>query len=149
MKVAGQYEVPAPQQKVWEALQDPETLAKTLPGCEGLEPIGPDEYKMKMKLAMASVQGLFDGKVRLKDPEPPTKYKLEVEGQGKVGFVKGGGEFRLEPTDGGTMVHYSGDLHVGGMIAGVGQRLMDMTSKMMIKRFFSSLSAILQQQSGH
>ena len=89
MKVQGQYVVPAPQQKVWEALLDPAVLARTLPGCESLEPIGPDEYHMKMKLAMASVQGLFDGKVRLKDPQPPTSYRLEVEGRGRIGFVNG------------------------------------------------------------
>ncbi len=147
MKVKGQYQVPAPRQQVWDALLDPDVLAQTLPGCEALEPIGPDQYRMKMKLAIASVQGLFEGKVRLKDPQPPHTYRLELEGRGKIGFVNGGGELTLEPAEADTtLVHYSGDVRVGGLIAGVGQRLMDMTSKMMIKRFFSSLSDLLQKQ---
>ena len=144
MKVQGQYQLPAPRQQVWDALLDPAILAQTLPGCETLEPIGPDQYRMKMKLAVASVQGLFEGKVRIKDPQPPHSYRLEIEGRGKIGFVNGGGELKLEPAEPeATLVHYSGDVRVGGLIAGVGQRLMDMTSKMMIKRFFSSLADLL------
>ena len=143
MKIQGQYTLPAPQQQVWQALLDPGVLARTLPGCESLEAIGPDEYRMKMKLAISSVQGLFEGKVRLEDQRPPTGYRLHVEGRGKVGFVNGGGAFRLEPAaygDEETLVHYEGDVKVGGLIAAVGQRLLDMTSKMMIKRFFAALS---------
>jgi carbon monoxide dehydrogenase subunit G len=146
MKIQGQYTLPVPQDRVWQALLDPEVLARTLPGCESLEAIGPDEYRMKMKLAVQSVQGLFEGKVRLKDQQPPTGYELEVDGRGKIGFVNGSGRFTLEPAAGeggeasATTVHYQGDVKVGGVIAAVGQRLLDMTSKMMIKRFFASLS---------
>ena len=146
MKLQGQYTLPAPQEKVWSALLNPDVLARTLPGCESLEPIGPDEYRMKMKLAISSVQGLFEGKVRLEDQQPPSGYRLQVEGRGKVGFVNGGGTFRLEPNAdnaGETVVNYEGDVKVGGLIAAVGQRLLDMTSKMMIKRFFTALSAEL------
>jgi hypothetical protein len=149
MRVNGQYTISAPQQRVWEALLDPQILAQTLPGCESLEPLGENHYRMRMKLAISSVQGLFESEVHLKDPQPPTSYRLEIDGKGKIGFVKGGGVFRLEP-DGetATIVHYEGDVRVGGMIAGVGQRLMDLTSKMLIKHFFSSLSTILESSSG-
>ena len=146
MKIQGQQTLPASRDRVWKALLDPEVLGRTLPGCEGLEAIGPDEYKMHMKLAIASVQGLFDGRVKLTDQNPPEGYKLAVEGRGKVGFVKGGGAFRLEPAgDNETLVNYEGDVSVGGLIAGVGQRLLDMTSKMMIKRFFTALAAELKK----
>lgn len=148
MKIQGQYTLPGSQERVWKALQDPQVLASTLPGCESLDPIGPDEYRMKMKLAISSIQGLFDGKVKLVDQQPPTGYRLQVEGRGKIGFVNGSGEFTLEPGEGEqTVVRYQGDVKVGGMIAGVGQRLMDMSSKMMIKRFFSSLSRELEKES--
>jgi hypothetical protein len=144
MRVKGQQIVPAPRQKVWLALLDPGVLAQTLPGCESLDPIGENQYRMRMKLAISSVQGLFDATVHLKDPQPPTGYRLEIDGQGKIGFLKGGGTFKLEPEgETATIVHYEGDVHVGGMIAGVGQRLMDMTAKMMIKRFFSAFSQVL------
>ncbi len=146
MKIQGQQTLPASRDRVWKALLDPEVLGRTLPGCDGLEAAGPDEYKMHMKLAIASVQGVFDGRVKIEDQNPPESYKLSVEGRGKVGFVKGGGAFRLEPAgDSETLVHYEGDVSVGGLIAGVGQRLLDMTSKMMIKRFFSAFSSELEK----
>jgi len=147
MKVQGQQTVAAPRDRVWQALLDPQVLAKTLPGCEALEPVGPDEYKMKMKLAVASVQGLFDSKVKLENQKPPESYTLAVEGRGKIGFVNGDGAFRLEPDGESTVIHYSGDVKVGGLIAGVGQRLLDMTSKMMIKRFFSAFEKEVGQGS--
>ena len=143
MKIQGEQRLTAARQKVWDALLDPEVLAATLPGCEALEPIGPDEYKMKMKLAMASVQGLFDGSVKLTDQKPPESYSLAVKVSGKIGFVNGAGRFDLAEEGEATLVRYSGDVKVGGMIAAVGQRLMDMTAKMMIKKFFASLSEVL------
>jgi hypothetical protein len=146
MRVKGQHTVPGTQQRVWEALLDPNVLARTLPGCESLDPVGENQYKMRMKLAISSVQGLFDATVQLKDTQPPTSYRLELDGKGKIGFVKGGGSFKLEPEgENATIVHYEGDVRVGGMIAGVGQRLMDMTAKMLVKRFFSSLSQVLEE----
>ena len=142
MKIKGQYTLPAAQEKVWHALLDPEVLARTLPGCESLESLGDNQYKMRMKLALASVQGLFDGKVSLEDQQPPSSYRLRVSGSGKIGFVNGSGQLQLEPFgDSETIVSYEGDVKVGGMIAAVGQRLLDMTSKMMTKRFFSALAA--------
>ncbi len=149
MKIKGQHKLAAPRQQVWEALLDPEVLARTLPGCESLDPIGENQYKMKMKLTLAAVQGLFDGKVAVEDPQPPESYRLVVEGTGKIGFLNGGGRFRLEEAGADeTLVHYEGDVRVGGMIASVGQRLMDMTSKMMIRKFFTALSTVLSEKRG-
>ena len=148
MKIKGQHKLAAPRQQVWEALLDPEVLARTLPGCESLDPIGENQYKMKMKLALAAVQGLFDGKVALEDTQAPESYRLVVEGTGKIGFLNGGGQFLLEEAGADeTLVHYEGDIRVGGMIASVGQRLMDMTSKMMIRKFFAALSTVLSEKS--
>src|SRR5579862_5469292 len=98
-------------------MQDPEVLARAIPGCESLEKIGPDEYRMKMKMALASLSGAFEGKVRITDQTPPTSFKLTVEGTGKIGFMKGEGLLKLSPTEGsaaGTDVAYEGDVQVGG-----------------------------------
>jgi hypothetical protein len=123
-------------------MQDPEVLAACMPGCEGLEKIGDDEYKMKMKLALASLSGAFDGKVRIADRNPPNGFKLIVEGTGKLGFMKGEGALSFKPAgDKSTEVAYEGDVQVGGTMAAVGQRLIDATAKMMIKRFFDKLAA--------
>ncbi|HEY7336129.1 MAG TPA: carbon monoxide dehydrogenase subunit G [Bryobacteraceae bacterium] len=141
MKISGNSTLSVPPQRAYEIMQDPEVLARAMPGCESLERIGPDEYRMKMKLAMASISGAFEGKVRITDQQPPTSFKLSVEGTGKIGFVKGEGTLNLAPNGEGTEVSYEGDVQVGGTIAAVGQRLIDATAKMMIKRFFEKLAA--------
>lgn len=122
-------------------MQDPAILARAIPGCEGLEKIGPDEYRMKMKMALASLSGAFDGKVRITEQNPPESFRLVVEGSGKVGFVKGDGVLKLSAVEEGTEVAYEGEAQVGGTMAAVGQRLIDGTAKMMIKKFFEKLSA--------
>jgi carbon monoxide dehydrogenase subunit G len=132
------------QERAYSALQDPALLAQCMPGCEKLERIAPDEYSMKMKMALAAVSGLFDGKVRITDARPIESFKLIVEGQGKIGFMKGEGAISLKPLSGDeTEVHYDGDVRVGGTIAAVGSRLVDTTSKMMIKRFFEKFASVL------
>ncbi|MBV8843050.1 MAG: carbon monoxide dehydrogenase subunit G, partial [Bryobacterales bacterium] len=109
--------------------------------CESLERMGPGEYRMKMKLAMASISGAFEGKVRITDQQPPDSFRLVVEGTGKIGFMKGEGLLKLTPAGEGTEVAYDGDVQVGGTIAAVGQRLIDVTARMMIKRFFEKLAS--------
>jgi len=111
-----------------------------MPGCEMLERVADGEYKMKMKLTLASVCGLFDGKVRVAEPQPPDKFRLVVEGAGKIGFMKGDGLLSLSPDGAGVNVLYDGEVQVGGTIAAVGQRLIDATARMLIKRFFEKLT---------
>lgn len=141
MKISGSYTLPLPRERAYQVMQDPEILARAIPGCEGLERIGPDEYRMTMKMALASLSGAFEGKVRITEQTPPESFRLVVEGSGRVGFVKGDGLLKLSPVEGGTEVSYQGDAQVGGTMAAVGQRLIDGTAKMMIKKFFDRLAA--------
>lgn len=144
MKISGSYTLAVPQEKAYASLQDPALLAQAMPGCEGLEKIGPDEYAMKMKMALAAVSGLFDGKIRIENANPPAGFTLIVEGQGKIGHMKGTGAITLEPEgEASTKVNYDGDVQVGGTIAAVGSRLVDTTSKMMIKRFFDKFATLV------
>ena len=140
MKVAGAYTVPVPQERAYALLQDPAVLAKCMPGCERLDKIGEDEYAMHMKMLLGSMSGLFEGKVKISDTNPPSSYRLLVNGNGKTGFMKGEGVLTLSPVEGQTSVQYDGDVQVGGTLAAVGQRLIDTTAKMLIKRFFEKLS---------
>jgi carbon monoxide dehydrogenase subunit G len=140
LKVSGAYSVPAGQETLYRMLQDPVVLARCLPGCEALLKTADDSYQMRMKLIVASINGLFDGAVRISDQSPPGQFRLTVEGQGKIGFMKGDGLLTLKPNGSSTEVAYEGEVHAGGTIASVGQRLMDTTSKMMIKRFFDRLA---------
>jgi uncharacterized protein len=145
MKIAGEYTIPLPQERAYLVLQDPELLAHAMPGCEALERIGDGEYHMKLKMVLASMSGLFDGKIRVTDQDPFSRFRLIVDGAGKIGFVKGNGLLSLTAVDGGTSVQYDGGVEVGGTIASVGQRLLDTTARMLIKRFFKKLTEDVAQ----
>ena len=140
MKISGTYTLPVPRERAYQMMQDPEVLSRAIPGCQGLEKTGENEYRMKMLMALASLSGAFEGKVRITDQEPPSSFRLVVEGSGRIGFVKGDGLLKLRAVDGGTEVSYEGDAQVGGTIAAIGQRLIDGTAKMMTKKFFEKLA---------
>ena len=140
MKVAGSYTLPAPRERAYVLLHDPIVLAKCMPGCEALDKISENEYAMRMKMLLGSMSGLFEGKVKLAEANPPSSFRLMVTGTGKIGFMNGEGVLTLADAEGQTSVQYEGDVQVGGTIASVGQRLIDTTSKMLIKRFFEKLS---------
>ena len=141
MKLTGSYLVPGTQERTYALLQDPVVLARCMPGCEGLDRIAENEYAMRMKMVLASISGQFDGKVRIAEANPPDSFRLSVEGAGKIGFVKGDGLLTLTPEGAATSVKYEGDVQVGGTIANVGQRLVETTARMLIKRFFEKLGA--------
>ncbi len=141
MKISGSFAVPAPRERAYQLLQDPDVLAKCMPGTDQLHKIAEDEYEMKMKVIIASIGGSFGGKVRLADQNPPESFKLIVEGSGKIGFLKGEGLLNLlSQGDATTEVKYDGDVQVGGTIASVGQRLIDTTAKLIIKKFFEKFA---------
>jgi uncharacterized protein len=140
LKIGGAYTVPVDRELAYTKLQDPEILARCMPGCDHLAKIGENEYEMKMKMVISSVKGLFGGTVRLADQNPPESFRLLVEGTGKVGFLKGEGLLTLAPVEAATEVRYEGEVQVGGMIAGVGQRLLDVTAKLIIKKFFEKFT---------
>jgi len=144
LKIGGTYSLPITRERAYEILQDPAVLARCMPGTQELVKIGPDEYEMKMKMVISAVQGLFAGKVRIADQKPPEQFRLIVEGSGKVGFMRGDGLLTLQ-TGSSTEVHYEGEVHVGGVIAGVGQRLLDTTSKIIIRKFFEKLTEAVAQ----
>ncbi len=143
MKISGSYTLPVDQQRAYALLQDPDALARALPGCDHLARIGPDEYAMKMKVAIAAIAGLFEGKIRVADQNSRDSFRLIVEGSGKIGFMKGEGRLTLSGDAGQTEVRYEGEVHVGGVIAGVGQRLLDATAKLIIKRFFDKFAGAI------
>jgi hypothetical protein len=130
---------------VWEAFLDPERLRRAIPGCERLEAVGPDEYRAVMKVGVAAVKGTFEGKVRLTDKKPPESYRMAVEGSGGPGFVRGETTVTLSEIPGGTRVAYSADVQVGGLIAGVGQRMLGGVSRMMAEQFFTRMGQILSE----
>jgi carbon monoxide dehydrogenase subunit G len=143
MKIEGTTDILAPRDQVWSALLDPAVLSKAIPGCEELVRIGPDEYKAIMKVGVGPVKGTFDGKVRLFDLAPPTRYRMAVEGSGAPGFVRGEAAIDVAEIEGGTRVTCNADVQVGGLIASVGQRLLGGVSRMMLDQFFGRMNELL------
>ena len=145
MRIEGSYSLPGTPETVYASLVDPVLLADCLPGCQQLVAAGEGVYNMKMKIALAALSGDFVGRIAVEDPVPPTSYRLRVEGTGRIGFLNGLGELRLTPGDNNTtLVSYHGDVNTGGTIAAVGQRLLDTTARMMIRRFFDKLESLLR-----
>lgn len=144
MKIEGAYTIAAPRDDVWEALNDPDVLSKTIPGGQELEKTGENEYRAKMKIRVGPVQGLFNGNVKLTDLKPPESYHMVVDGRGAPGFVKGEGGLRLEADGDKTILHYEGDAQVGGRLASVGQRLMDTSAQALIRQSLETLDTLIQ-----
>ena len=146
MKVQGKEIVPAPVEQVFDLLLDPASLAACMPGCQELVLLEEGLYRMKMKVILAALTGDFTGTVRISQLNRPASFHMEIEGAGKIGHLKGGGLLSLTPNgDSATGVAYEGDVQIGGTLAAVGQRLVDATSKMMIRKFFSCLASKLSR----
>lgn len=149
MKVKGKYKFEASQKEVWDLFMNPDTLIKAIPGCEKLEENGPGSYDAVMKIGIAAVKGTYEGKFAITDQEPFSSYRLLAEGSGSPGFVKGGAVIELSDLGNGkTLVKYNGETEVGGLIAGVGQRMISGVSKMMADKFFKSMAKELKIQKG-
>jgi carbon monoxide dehydrogenase subunit G len=141
MTLDGTHHFDAPRDRVWAAFNDPAVLARATPGCERLEPTGPDEFDATLSVGIASVKGSYQGKLAILDRKPLEGYTLRVEGSGRPGFVKGEGRLTLTDENGGTRATIKGEAQVGGVIAAVGQRLLGAASRMLMEQFFSSLEA--------
>ena len=140
MRIAGQRRFEAPRARVWDCLHDPQVLAGTLPGFQSLEPAGEGVYAGALQLGVGPVQGRFEGRVQLTDLQPPESYRLRLSGSGGAGFVEGEGRVALAEDGAGTTVSYEIDLQIGGRIAAVGQRMLEMTAKMLAKQALDSLA---------
>jgi uncharacterized protein len=139
MKVTGSYTLDVPRQQVWDALQDPAVLARTLPGCESLEVTGPDAFAATVTAGIANVRGSYQGTVRLSDKVDPSSYRLLAEGAGAPGTIRADAQVRLEDGGGSTTVHYDADAVIGGMIGGVGQRVLAGVAKKSAEEFFGAV----------
>jgi carbon monoxide dehydrogenase subunit G len=146
MKLEGKFRFDATQQEVWDIFTDPRYLEKALPGCERLEETEPGKYDAYLKIGIAAVKGSYTGKFELADTEPPRKYRLIGEGSGNPGFVKGEALIELNDDNGKTLVTYQGDVQVGGLIAGVGQRMISGIAKMMLNQFFKKMKKELKSK---
>jgi hypothetical protein len=139
VELTGDYEFPVPPDVLWEALQDPDLLARVLPGCQQLEKISETEFKGNIKITVGPVQGAFQGTIVYSDMQPPESLSLVVNARGPSGIVNGEGALVLTATETGTLMRYQGEGKVGGRMASVSQRLMESSAKAVTKQSLQSL----------
>ncbi len=142
MDMTGERRIPAPRQKVWDALNDTEVLRSCIPGCETLERLSDTAMKATAAVKIGPISARFTGNIALSDMDPPNSYRISGEGQGGVaGFAKGGANVRLTDDGPFTVLSYDVKAQVGGKIAQLGARLIDATSKQMADLFFDRFTA--------
>ena len=139
MNLEGRHSIDAPRARVYESLIDPQVLQQCIPGCESLERTSEGVYAMKIRAGVGPIKGLFNGTVRMEDLREPEHYRLVVDGKGTTGFLKGSGDLDLVEEGDTTVIKYTGEMQVGGMIASVGQRMVLSAARMMASQFFKAL----------
>ena len=140
MKLSGSYQIKLEKQKVWEALNDPEILKKSIPGCEEFTKNSDTEFTATATNKIGPFNASFTGDIELKEINAPNSYIIEGSGNSPVGFASGSAKVTLEDSEEGTKLSYSVEANVGGKIAQVGSRLIDMTAKKMADIFFGNFS---------
>ncbi len=142
MTMSGEYQLAVPREIVWGKLNDAETLKACIPGCEQLDKVSDTEFQAVAVTKIGPVKAKFKGKVTLSDLDPPNGYKISGEGDGGVaGFAKGGATVTLLPKDGGTLLSYAVEAHIGGKLAQLGQRLVNGAAKKVADDFFANFAA--------
>lgn len=144
MKVTGSAILNAPRERVWEAINDPAVLVRTIPGCQQLEQVGPDSYRATVNAGVASIKGVYSGEVTLTDQVEPSSFVLHASGAGAPGTISADVQVGLAEQDGGsTRLDYDADAVVGGMIGGVGQRMLTGAAKRTADQFFAAIDDVL------
>ncbi|RJK96720.1 SRPBCC family protein [Vallicoccus soli] len=143
MKVTGTAVLHAPVERVWSALNDPAVLVRTIPGCERLEEVGPDRYRMTVTAGVASIKGSYVGEVALTEQQRPGSFVLRASGSGAPGTVSADVLVRLEEAPEGTHLAYDADAVVGGPVGGVGQRVLTGVARKTAGEFFRAVDDVL------
>ena len=143
MKLSGSYQIKLEKQKVWEALNNPEILKKAIPGCEEFIKKSDTEFTATAKNKIGPFNASFTGDIELKDIDAPNSYTIQGSGNSAVGFASGEAKVKLEDLEGRTKLIYEVEANVGGKIAQVGSRLIDMTAKKMADIFFGKFSELI------
>lgn len=146
MELSQQQALPVSQQDAWNALNDIELLKSCIPGCEAITPTGDNAYDLAITAAVGPVKARFKGKLHLADLNPPESYAMQFEVQGgAAGHGKGTAKVRLEPvSEAETLMHYDVNASIGGKLAQIGSRLVDMAARKMANDFFAAFTEALK-----
>jgi len=146
MKLTGSYQINLKKQNVWDALNDSAVLKKAIPGCEEFKKNSDTEFTVTATNKIGPFNATFTGDIELKELNPPNSYKIIGSGNSPVGFASGEAIVNLEDCESGTKLIYNVEANVGGKIAQVGSRLIDMTAKKMADIFFGKFSKLIEPQ---
>jgi hypothetical protein len=140
LDIGGTETIAAPIEALWQALNDPEVLTRCVPGCKAMIEIAPDAYRLDMQLRVAAVSGSFEGEIALFDKDAPNSCSIKVSGAGTLGHGNGTARFEIAPEGAmASRLTYQGVGEIGGLVAGIGQRILGSVSKHLIGRFFTAL----------
>lgn len=147
MEISGDYTLYAPREQVWDALFDPDTLKRAIPGCESLTRIGDNEYTARLTVEAAGIKGIYDATLKVLDPQKPESLRLVVDGAGARGILHGDGTLHLEAQDGqdagATAIHYAGQAQLGGTIASIGMGVASHEATRLINDCFARLARMI------
>jgi len=146
VKLTGTYHLPAPRERVFAALVDPDVLQRCIEGAERLVRTADDQYDVHLRLGVGAIKGAYVGTARLADKQPPERFTLHVEGKGAPGFVRGSARIELRAADAGTEAVCDADGQAGGLIAAVGSRLLEATARKLMDRFFERLAELVRSR---
>jgi uncharacterized protein len=144
LDIGGQERIEAPIERLWASLNDPAFLIRCIPGCRSMREIAPDSYAVRLDLKVASVGGSFEGSIGLSEKTAPERCRIAVSGSGTLGHGSGEARFKLEPAAAGTLLIYEGSGEIGGLVAGVGQRVLRGVSKHLVAKFIKAVRTELE-----
>lgn len=144
LDIGGQEMIAAPLEQVWASLNDPGALSRCIPGCREMRVLASDKYAVCLDLKVASVGGSFNGEIALGEKTAPVECCMTVSGSGTLGHGTGQARFSLQAAEGGTLLAYEGTGEIGGLVAGVGHRVLRGVSKHLIGKFFKSVRTELE-----
>lgn len=140
MKLSGEVELPLPPERAFERLLDPRTIARCLPGCEGLHEIGPGLYRTHLRAGAGPLHGSFDGRFQLSELRPSTSYRIAIEGRTTIGKLSGDALVRLAPRGTGSALSYEGEVSVGGLFGALAGHALEAAARRMLEHFFERLA---------
>ena len=146
MKVTGERQFDAPVKTVWDVLNSPEKMAKTMPGVESFD-ISDDKHwraHVKVPLGLGGLRMSIDfEKTEEREPE---FAKLRAKGNGVGAIMNMDTSFRLSDADGGgTTMHWEADVHILGPVASMGQRVLQPIVNQQVAHVLSALDEQVQE----
>lgn len=144
MNLKGTYRLKGSREQVWTALNDPQVLRRCTPGCKQMVAVTEDCFDVVIEIGIAAIKGHYTGQIKISDRVPNQGYTLAVSGTGTAGFMNASGALQLGGQENQTLIEYAGEANVGGVVAGVGQRVMEGVARLLVGQFFKCLESVLQ-----